>query len=206
MKKAISFMELIIVLSIIVMMTAITIPLMRNYLPSWQLTGTTRALLSDLRQAQEEAVTTQIPHQINFISLDSPVTYQLAKVEGENPILETITMPKTVSIEFETIVNPITFYKDGGPSTNGTIILKYTESGATKKITISPSGIIKFESATSSPTPTPSFTSTLTPTPTLTPTQTTTPTEIPTTSPIPSPSESPTTSPTPTTTPTPTIS
>ncbi len=146
-KKAISFYELIIVLAIIGIITAITIPTMRNYLPSWQLSGSARVLVNQLRQAQEEAVTTQKQHRINFTSTTPPVSYDLVKVDYDDlgaevlTTIETTTMPSNISIEFETITNPIAFSSDGGPSSSGNIRIILGE--ATKTVNVSVAGVIK---------------------------------------------------------------
>jgi len=148
-RRAVSFFELIIVLAIIGMIAAITIPMMKNYLPSWQLSGSSRALVNNLRQAQEEAVTTQVQHRVKFFNPTAPpVTYELFKIGATEP-LEVITMPSNITVTGTDGVpldntfsdNQVIFSSDGGPSANGDIVI--TLGDVSKTINISPAGVIK---------------------------------------------------------------
>lgn len=142
MKKGVTFIELVVALAILGILAAVTVPTMKNYLPSWQLSGTARLMVSKIRQAQEEAVTIQKSHRVYFKSTVPPVSYQLIKVDGGDQELETITMPQNITLQLN-ISNPITFSPDGGPDYNGSIILNL--GGASKTIDISPAGVIKLQ-------------------------------------------------------------
>ncbi len=142
MKKAFSLMEMLIVMAIIGILAAVTVMGINSFLPSWQLSGAARLLTSKLRQAQEEAVTTQKPHRIYFKSTAPPVSYQLVKVDGGDHELETIILPENITLQLN-ISNPITFRIDGAPDYNGSIILDL--GGATKTINILPAGVINLQ-------------------------------------------------------------
>lgn len=142
MKKAFSLMEMLITMAIIGVLAATTVMGLNSFLPSWQLSGSARLLTSKLRQAQEEAVSTQKQHRINFISTVPPVSYQLVKVDDGDHELETITLPKNITLQLN-ISNPITFSIDGGPDYNGSIVLNLGASS--KTINISPAGVIKLQ-------------------------------------------------------------
>ena len=151
-RRGISLYELLIVMAIIGILAAVTIPLMKDYLPSWQLSGSARVVLSKLRQAQEEAVATQKQHALRFSPTDNPVTYQLIKIEATETVLETITMPNNITVTgtggaplnatFSN--NQVKFSADGGPSANGDIVITLGE--ASKTINISPAGVMKIQS------------------------------------------------------------
>lgn len=145
MRRAYSLTELIIVMSIIGIVTAVTIPTMKNYLPNWQLSGSSRLLINKLRQAQEEAVTTQKQHLIRFAPTASPVTYQMIKIDGGEQVLETIIMPNSITVGLDATIddNQIIFSADGGPSSNGNITITLGE--ASKTISVSPAGVIKLQ-------------------------------------------------------------
>jgi prepilin-type N-terminal cleavage/methylation domain-containing protein len=142
MKKAFSLMEMLIVMAIIGILAATIVMGINSFLPHWQLSGSARLLTSKLRQAQEEAVTTQKQHRIYFNSTVPPVSFQLVKVDSGDQVLETIALPKNISLQLN-IANPITFSADGGPDTNGSLILNLGGTG--KTIEISPAGIIKLQ-------------------------------------------------------------
>jgi len=135
-------MEMLIVMAIIGILAATVVMGINSFLPHWQLSGSARLLTSKLRQAQEEAVTTQKQHRIYFNSTVPPVSFQLVKVDSGDQVLETIALPKNISLQLN-IANPITFSADGGPDTNGSLILNLGGTG--KTIEISPAGIIKLQ-------------------------------------------------------------
>lgn len=131
------------------MLAAITIPMMKNYLPSWQLSGSSRTLVNNLRQAQEEAVTTQEQHRVKFFNpTDPPVTYELFQIGATEP-LEVITMSNNVTVtgpdgaplDQTFSENQVIFSADGGPSANGDIVINLGD--VSKTINISPAGVIK---------------------------------------------------------------
>ncbi len=137
-------MELLITMAIIGILSATTVFGVNSFLPHWQLTGSARLLTTKLRQAQEEAVSTQKIHRIRFTSTTPPVSYELVKVDGDPPTdqaIETVTLPGNISLTLN-ISNPISFSRDGAPDSNGTIVLT---SGNSKTIHIFPAGIIKLE-------------------------------------------------------------
>lgn len=145
MKKAFSLTELIITLAVIGILTAILVPAISSYLPFWQLNGSTRLIVNKLRQAQEEAVTTQNQHLIRFNPTASPCTYELIKIDEGETVLETITMPANVTLTLDSTIadNQIIFSADGGPSANGNLVVTLGE--ASKTINVSPAGVIKLQ-------------------------------------------------------------
>lgn len=147
MKKAISLYEFLIVFGIIAMMAAISVPMIKNYTPSLKLSSSARATLSQLRQAQEEAITTQKQHLVSFFPAPTnPAMLQLIKKEGTDEIiLETVTLDKDIMLSLDASINnnKIIFSPDGGPSASGNITLNL--NGATKIINVSPAGVMKLQ-------------------------------------------------------------
>jgi len=145
MKKAFSLTELIITLAVIGILTAILVPAISSYLPFWRLNGSARLIVNKLRQAQEEAVTTQSQHLIRFNPTASPCTYELIKIDSGETVLETITMPTNVTLSLDPTIadNQIIFSADGGPSANGNLTV--TLGDASKTINVSPAGVIKLQ-------------------------------------------------------------
>lgn len=143
-KKAFSLYEMLIVMAIIVLVAAITIPVLNNYLPSLKLSSSAKAVLTKLRQAQEEAVTTQAQHKIFFETSTTPPNIQFIKVgPGAGTTLETVTLANgiTLGVSFTDASDTITFSADGGPSTSGNITVTLGESA--KTINVTPAGVIK---------------------------------------------------------------
>lgn len=155
MHKAISLIELLIAMAIVTILAAITVPLLNQLLPSLQFSSTTRAISAKFRQAQEEAVTTQIRHGVRF-NLSNPSSVELIKISGGSIIpLESVQIPSTITLSLNfsnpTYQNCITFSSNGAPDVNGYITI--AREGASKYIDISPVGTLRILSSPPSTTP-----------------------------------------------------
>lgn len=144
MKKAVTLIEMITVIGIISILTAIAAPTLSSYLPGVQLNGSTRVLSANLREAQERAVTEQKQHLIRFNLTAGDYYYQMIKIDGENEeIIEKVILPSQETIVLEETIsnNQIIFSPDGGPSSSGDISLNINDKS--KTINVSPAGFIK---------------------------------------------------------------
>jgi len=146
-RLAVSLYEFLIVFGIIAIITAISIPMIKNYTPSLKLSSSARATLAQLRQAQEEAITTQKQHLVRFFPAPTnPAILQLIKKEDANEtILETVTLDKDIMLVLDSSINnnQIIFSPDGGPSASGNITLNL--ESAFKIVNVSPAGVIKLQ-------------------------------------------------------------
>src|SRR3972149_3419143 len=186
-RKGISLYELLMVMAVIASVAAITVPTVNSHLPSLKLTASARIVSAKLRQAQEEAVTTQIQHSVKFYPAASPVTLEFKKKGTPDVILETVYLADnaTLSTSFGgcPIQDEIIFSPDGGPNCSGQITI--TRESSSKFVSVSVTAVVALLSATPSPSPTvsPTPSPTASPSPTIspspTPTQTPTPTPIP---------------------------
>lgn len=136
--------EMIVVLAILAIMAAALAPTLSQYLPGVQLTGSTRTMTSDLREAQEKAVTEQDQYLIRFVQLESPPIYRLIKIHNavEEQIREE-TLSSSVKLTLDPVVTQIVFSPDGGPSAALNITLAI--NGSQKKVDVSAAGFIKIE-------------------------------------------------------------
>ena len=144
-------------MGIIAIVTAITIPTINSYLPYWKLNTSTRMVVQKLRQAQEEAVTTQIRHGVKFDTGATPPTLAFVKDGGANPdeTLETVTLSKGITLALASAIinntpadeqNSIFFSPDGGPDVGGPDVnITVTLDGSTKTVNVSPAGVIKVQ-------------------------------------------------------------
>lgn len=144
---AISLYEFLIVFGIIAIVSVISIPLIKNYTPSLKLSSSGRAVSANLRQAQEEAITTQKQHLVRFFPAPAnPAYLQLIKKEDtEETILKTVTLDRDIILTLAPLISgsQIIFSPDGGPSASGDITL--TLGDASKTVNVSPAGVIKFQ-------------------------------------------------------------
>ncbi|KKQ18302.1 MAG: hypothetical protein US31_C0006G0033 [Berkelbacteria bacterium GW2011_GWA1_36_9] len=147
-------MELLVVMSIITIVTAITIPTINHYLPSLRFSSSAKVISAKLRQAQEEAITTQIRHGIQF-NTTNPTSIDFIKfVAGVPPtitVIENVQLPNNITLTLDPTIsgntnhaNSVIFSANGSPDVNGNVSIGFT--GFTSKIiNISPAGVIKLQ-------------------------------------------------------------
>ncbi len=151
MKKGITLIEELIVIAIIGVMVGVIAPSLSNYLPGVQLNGTARTLTSNLREAQEKAITEQNQYVIRFFPTATPVNYQIVRIYYnpekiiEEELIKTVSLPSSETLILGSTIsdNEIAFSPDGGPSSSGNIILGL--NGAQKTINVSSAGFIKIQ-------------------------------------------------------------
>lgn len=146
MKKGINLVELIVIIAIIGIVTAALVPAASRYLPGIQLTGATRTLASNLREAQEKAVTEQKQYAIRFSSGPTP-SYQIINVStSPEEVQKTVNLkPDQFLSAFGVRGGQVVFSADGGANQSGDIIISNPGKGISKTISISPAGFIKIE-------------------------------------------------------------
>lgn len=142
MKKGFSLIELLIVLVVVGVLVLISMPAIRSYEPTMQLSGATRELISDIRYAQQLSVTEQIEYGIRFFSLSDE--YQIIKHNPEEEIIQVKYLPDQVSFGqiTEFIEDELKFNPYGAVREPGTIILINTKS-VIKTIDVRASGFVK---------------------------------------------------------------
>lgn len=141
-KKGFSLIEILVVLGIIIMIALINIPLLRQYQPTLKLKGEARQLASDLRYAQQLALTEQVVHLVRFFP--ALQKYQIIRAPaGQNETIVKEIILKTPVI-FQSITftnNQVGFNAGGGSSGAGYAIV--TNGDKTAKVEVTPSGYIK---------------------------------------------------------------
>lgn len=142
-KKGMSLYELLIVIAIIGILVMVVTISMRDFLPSWKLANNAKIISTKLRQAQEDAVTTQKQHLIRFTTGTQPVFLQLIKIDVAEVEIQKLYLDQNISVTLDPSFtnSQITFSADGGPSTSGNIVVNLND--ASKTINISPAGTIK---------------------------------------------------------------
>lgn len=144
MKKAVTVIEMIVVISIIGILVGTTVPILSHYLPGIQLNGSARILSSNLREAQERAITEQKQYLIRFLPDTIPPSYKLIRINNSvEEEIRTNSFASGTSLTLEDTIssNQIVFSADGGPSSSGDITISL--NGVDKIINVSPAGFIK---------------------------------------------------------------
>lgn len=150
-KRGFTLVELIIVLAIISLLTAVTIPLWRQFAPNFKLSSETEKVVQELRLAQQKTVTEQITYLVRFDKEAESYTVIRLVPDPENPgeyLPETVkTQTLDSEIEIKELYNlgepEIKFTAAGGVAEAGQIELA-NRQGKTKLIDVRPSGFINY--------------------------------------------------------------
>lgn len=145
--KGFTLNELLITISIITIMSAVTFGAIQALRPYWSLSGGTREMMFNISRTQEYSVSQQVIHKIT-VSVGA-TSYQIIKeTDTGDEIIQTIEFPESVSISdlSPNITGGVTkFNFMGAPldSINqpmGTAQITLTNHGRTATIEISPAG------------------------------------------------------------------
>ena len=141
-KNCFTLVEILVVLGIIGILSLIGIPAFKVFQPSLQLSGVMRDLATDLRYAEQLAITEQVEHGIIFLT--GTGQYQIVRYGNPDEILEGKTLPQEVS--FLSIAgltgDKVVFNPYGAAKESGVITLVNTKN-STSGIDVRPSGFIK---------------------------------------------------------------
>lgn len=139
-RRGFTTVELLVIIGIIGILTSIGIPALRVYRPDLQLSGATRELVTDLRYAEQLAVTEQVDHGIRFFS---STEYQIIRYGPPEEILESKVLD---GVNFQQITgltdDQVIFNPYGAAKKPGTVTLINTKN-LTTTIDIRPSGFVK---------------------------------------------------------------
>jgi type II secretion system protein H len=144
-KEGFTLVELIIVLAIMAILSAIALPSFQNYMAQRRLSGATRELYGNLSLARLKAVTM---NQWIALNIDDGHRYTIFKDDNKDGIVDNGEAISTLDIHptyrdvnFSTASGTVfTFYPNG---TGATGTLNLTNPTGSKRITISSAGRIK---------------------------------------------------------------
>ena len=134
--------DLLVVLGIIVLLSTMAIPYIRRYQPNLKLHGTARNLASDLRYAQQLAVTQQKVHVVYFDAANNQ--YLIQRLDTATTTVKTVNFDPDISYQQITgLDNNYVYYNFyGGVSQPGQITLK-NNNNLTSLINIKASGYVE---------------------------------------------------------------
>jgi len=140
-----TLIEFLITIGIIIILVAIGIPAFKTYQLDLQLSGTVRNLVSDLRYAQQMAVTEQVEYGIYFFPLDKK--YEIIRCGLVTTTIKTVSLPeeiKTFIIDqnFVRNNNTVKYNPYGAVDVAGEIDLENTKN-TTSTIEVKPSGFVE---------------------------------------------------------------
>lgn len=147
--KGFTLTEILIAFSVLGVLVAISVPVLRNIQPDLQLSAASRDLVTNLRYAQQLSMTEQVEHSVRFYPEEK--RYEIKRYGETTEVLKTVSFPeKIISVTInglssidsdkEARYNPYGAVKD-----SGSILLENSEN-QTKTIEVRPSGFVKLGS------------------------------------------------------------
>jgi len=136
-----TMVELLVVLAVMSLVAMIIFPLYRQLSPNIRLNSTTKDIASDLRYAQQLAVTQQVVYAVSFdVGANS---YELINMNTSSTI-KSITLDSQISIDSVTGLSATTAqFNVTGAAVESGIITLINLSNTTSTIEIKPSGYVK---------------------------------------------------------------
>ena len=142
--RAFTLIELLVIIGIIMILALGTIPAIRNFQPTLKLNGVSRELISDIRYAQQLAITEQLEYCVRFFPLEKK--YQIIQCEGANPVKEVLLPEEIITISVNDLTdNEVRYNPYGAVQEEGNIILENNKN-ETKTVLIKISGFVKIGS------------------------------------------------------------
>lgn len=139
-QNGITLIELLLVIAIVTLIAGMSMPALRTYQSTLEVSSLGRDVASDLRYAQQESVTQQINHAVVFDDID---TYSIVKRGEPDEILETKNL--SGGVEFSSINftgNYAEFNPYGAVRESGSVVIE-DDGGKTLTIEVKPSGFVE---------------------------------------------------------------
>ncbi|MDP3900163.1 MAG: hypothetical protein Q8Q23_03730 [bacterium] len=142
-KKGALLMQLLVSIGIIVMLSLISIPFIRQYQPKLILNGTAKELISDLRYTQQLTVSEQEVYYLEMDQINS--RYAIYKQSDPADPIKNVELDPTVSYQSITDLtdDKVIYNSFGAVSEAGQIVL-INSNGQTAAIDVRPSGYIQW--------------------------------------------------------------
>ncbi len=139
--KGFSIVELAVVIGIVTLISLVTLPLLLNYQKTTKLRSEAQVLATNLRLAQQMAVTEQVIYNVKFFpETDS---YQIINSQSSE-VVKTVNLDSEISIDeiSDLTENTAQFNVVGAVLESGSVTLINTRN-ATSTIQIKPSGYVQ---------------------------------------------------------------
>jgi len=143
-KKGFTLIEIMVAVGIVMILSAISWAAIVSYQPAMVLSATARDLLSDLRLAQQYAVSEQVNYGI-FVSTTT-MQYRLDKFATTTQTIFLKNLPSGIIFcQTTNLVNRYVEFNPYGSVVSSGLICLSNPKGQTKDIDIKPSGFVKIK-------------------------------------------------------------
>ncbi|MFA5029257.1 MAG: GspH/FimT family pseudopilin [Patescibacteria group bacterium] len=138
-----TLLDLIAVLAVIGILAAISFPIYKQLRPNLALNSTSRQIASDLRYAQQLAVTEQVVYSVSFNQLQN--SYSIIKTNPETTLKTVVINPQiTIQSINNLTADTASFNATGAAGESGSLVL-VNSANRTITIEIKPSGYVKLQ-------------------------------------------------------------
>ncbi|MFA6594439.1 MAG: GspH/FimT family pseudopilin [Candidatus Buchananbacteria bacterium] len=135
-----SLLELVVVIALLGIITGVGLPYYQGFTVNLQLQGAARDLASDLRYAQQQAVTTQANHQVAFYI--SQNFYQVANA-STGSLIKSRTIKSPILLESTTLASSTAIFNATGAAISSGNIILSNSNGRHAVIDVKPSGYVQ---------------------------------------------------------------
>jgi len=148
-KKGVTLVELSVVLVIIAIAAALTIPSIGRWLPGYRLRGATRDIVSTMRTAQVKAVAGNIDYRVNFVGERSYIL-QYRKTVGLDDWVDDgpeQVLPKGVQFKDVNFGGGVSYavFNSNSTSSSGNVTLRNTREAERKIVLLANTGRVRVE-------------------------------------------------------------
>lgn len=142
-KGGFTLTEFVVAILIVITLASVGVFALRDAQPSLRLSGAARNLATDLRYAQQLAITEQIDHGI-LLSTTTEDKYQIIRHGVQDEILKEEVLPEGIDFQYISPLanNEVRFNPYGAAKEAATTTLINVKN-KTKTIRVSPSGFVK---------------------------------------------------------------
>lgn len=145
-KKGITLIELIVVMVIIAIGAALTIPGIGSWLPIYRLRATSRDIVSLMRTAQMKAVSENTEYRVRFVVADGSYVIQRRTTAGlwlDNGVAQ--ALPTGVRFQAVNLPDDCAEFNPNSTSSAGNIILRNAKGNEKRIVLFSATGRIRIE-------------------------------------------------------------
>lgn len=136
-----ALIELLIVLGIIVILSSLIAPAIRNYQSGFQLLGSAREIVTDLRYIQQLAITEQVEYCFKVFSAGKK--YQIKQCDSQEIIKEEAMPQEIKTLSSSGFTDEEIRYNPYGAVSEAGIIILEDIKDETKTIQVKPSGFVE---------------------------------------------------------------
>jgi prepilin-type N-terminal cleavage/methylation domain-containing protein len=145
-KKGVTILEIIIVMVIIAIAAALTIPNIGAWIPTYRLRTATRDIVSLMRSAQMRAISENVEYRVRFVAADGSFVLQRRTTTGvwmDEGVAQRV--PSGIRFHEVNLPNNCAEFNPNATSSAGNVILRNRKENQKRIVVFSATGRIRIE-------------------------------------------------------------